>query len=98
MTQLPDMQRIKQQISIESALAHYGAPTLKVSGTGRVGPCLVHDASKTSRAFHISADGRAWYCFGACQRGGSVIDLVAAIERCSIKEAAIILAQRFALD
>jgi DNA primase len=95
MTRLPDMQRIKREIRIDAVLAHYQAAPLKASGHARVGPCPIHGASKTSRAFRVSADGRAWYCFGACQRGGSVLDLVAALERCSIRAAAELIAARF---
>jgi CHC2 zinc finger len=95
MSKLPDMQRIKQTISIDAALAHYGASPMQRSGAARVGACPIHGTSTTSRAFRISADGHAWYCFGDCQRGGSVIDLVAALEHCSIRDAAAILATRF---
>ena len=95
MTKFPDMQHIKRDVTIVSALAHYSALPLKASGAGFSGPCPIHGASKSSRAFHVSADGRAWYCFGACSRGGSVIDLIAELEGCSIKEAAALLANRF---
>jgi CHC2 zinc finger len=95
MTPLPDMQRIKREITIDAVLAHYGVTITKRSGSARVGACPIHGAATTSRAFRISADGHAWYCFGDCQRGGSVIDLVAALEGCSICDAAAILRQRF---
>ncbi len=98
MTKLPDMKRIKREITIDRALATYGAHTLKPAGKGRVGACPIHGASKSSRAFRVSADGHAWYCFGDCTRGGSVIDLIAALEGCDIKQASIILAERFGID
>ena len=37
----------------------------------------------------------AWHCHGACQRGGNVLDLVAALERCSVIEVAIVLTEQF---
>lgn len=95
MRQLPDMKRIKREIGIERALAYYGAIELRRAGEARVGPCPIHGSAKSSRAFRISPDGRGWYCFGACRRGGSVIDLVAALEHCSIREAAEILRTRY---
>jgi DNA primase len=98
MIKLPDMKRIKRTITIHQALATYGAPALKKSGAGTSGPCPIHGALKSSRAFRVSADGHAWFCFGACQRGGSVIDLVAALEGCDIKRATILLAERFGID
>jgi hypothetical protein len=95
MTELPDIQRIKRDVTIVRTLEQYSALPLKSSGAGFSGPCPIHGASKSSRAFHVSADGRAWYCFGACNRGGSVIDLVAALEGCSIKDAVTLIANRF---
>jgi DNA primase len=97
MATVPDMQRIKREVTILRVLEHYSVLPLEASGNGLSGPCPLHRSSKSSRAFRVSADGHAWYCFGACQRGGSVIDLVARFEGCSIKEAAALLADRFAI-
>ena len=47
---------------------------------------LIRESQDTRNALS-SADGRAWYCFGDCKRGGSVIDLVMALERCDIAHA-----------
>jgi DNA primase len=95
MNPLPDMKALKRAMSIESALAAYPAAPLRRAGGAWTGPCPIHGGSQTSRAFHISPDGRGWYCFGTCARGGSVIDLIAALEHRSIRNAAEILRQRF---
>lgn len=97
MRSLPDIKVIKRAVGIERALTTYGAAEFRRAGAARVGPCPIHGSSKTSRAFRITADGRGWYCFGECSRGGSVIDLIAALERCSIREAAEILSSRFGI-
>lgn len=81
--------RIKTTITVDDVLARHGATPLRRVAKGRAGSCPICGAgtNKKSRAFTVSADGRAWYCFGDCRRGGSVIDLVMALERCSLAEA-----------
>lgn len=81
--------RIKANITVDDVLARYGAQPLRPGATGRVGACPICGAGKAkrSRAFKVSRDGRAWYCFGECSRGGSVIDLIVALERCDVRVA-----------
>ena len=88
-----NMQRIKDEVLVPRALERYLKHPLKRDGAGYATSCPIHDGNN-KRAFRVSADGRAWYCHGACQRGGNVLDLVAALERCSIVEAAIVLTER----
>lgn len=78
-----DIEHIKATVTVDDVLSRYGVLPLRRVATGRVGPCpICGHGNKKSRAFRVSADGRAWYCFGDCRRGGSVIDLVMAIEKC----------------
>ncbi|KUO56859.1 MAG: hypothetical protein APF80_13405 [Alphaproteobacteria bacterium BRH_c36] len=90
-----DFTKIKNALPIDIALAHYGI-TLKVSGPRLVGCCPIHDGTN-KRAFVVSTDHRAWHCFGDCKRGGTVLDLVRALEKCSLVEAAKIIAKRYGL-
>ena len=89
-----NMKRIKETVLVTHAMERYLKHPLKRDGAGYATSCPIHDGNN-KRAFRVSADGRAWYCHGACQRGGNVLDLIAALERCSIVEAAIILAERY---
>lgn len=82
---------IKAALPIDIALNHYGI-VLKASGARLVGACPIHHGSN-KRAFVVSPDRRAWHCFGDCGRGGSVIDLIMALEACSLPEAAAIIRQ-----
>ena len=91
-----DFNRIKDAVPVDIALAHYGI-TLKPSGGRLVGCCPIHDGTN-KRAFVVSPDRRAWHCFGDCAGGGSVLDLVSALEKCSLTEAAQILAKRHGLS
>lgn len=45
---------------------------------------------------HLTSNN--WHCFGACDRGGGVLDFVALRERVSIADAAQLIAEWFALS
>jgi DNA primase len=81
--------RIKATITVADVLARHGAAALRRGIKGHVGACPICGTSKNkrSRAFTVSPDGRAWYCFSDCRRGGSVIDLVMALEACEARTA-----------
>ena len=89
--------RLKQQISIVAVLDWYGLSShLKKRGTQLVGTCPIHRGSN-SEQFSVSLVKNVWRCFGDCNRGGSIIDLVAALKNVSLVDAAKLLAERFAL-
>jgi DNA primase len=48
-------------------------------------------------AFHADLRNNGFHCF-ACQAHGSVLDLVASLEGCSLRQAALWLAERFAAE
>lgn len=88
MSNRDDIKHIKSTVKVDDVLSRYGALPLRRAATGRVGPCpICGHGNKNSRAFRVSADGRAWYCFGDCKRGGSVVDLVMALEQCDVAAA-----------
>ena len=89
-----DMAHIKAQVLVTQAIASYAKHPIKREGTGYATSCPIHDGNN-KRAFRISADGRAWYCHGACKRGGNVLDLIAALEQCSIVDAALLLSEKW---
>lgn len=90
-----DIAEIKRRVAVDDVLAAHGRVNMRRTSSGRAGACPICSTSKNtkSRAFTISADGRAWYCFGACKRGGSVVDLVMALEQCGVTAAAAWLAK-----
>lgn len=91
-----DFVKVKRDVAIGNVLDRYGV-TLKKSGRQLAGCCPIHGGSNP-RAFVVSHSKNAWRCFGDCDRGGSVIDLVAELERVSPVEAARLLVDWFALD
>lgn len=87
---------VKRNVAVEHVLERYGVP-LRESGRQLAGCCPIHGGSNP-RAFVVSPEKNAWRCFGNCNRGGSVIDLVAELERVSTAEAARLLIDWFDLD
>ncbi len=87
--------KIKSSVPIDIALHHYGI-VLKPQGKRLVGCCPIHRGSNR-KAFTVSADRRLWNCYGDCSTYGSVIDLIMALENCSLTEAADILIKRYCL-
>ena len=84
--------QIRSRVPIDVALAYYGI-TLNQSGSRLNGVCPIHKGSNT-RAFAVSADRKAWHCFGDCNNGGSVLDLIMGMDSVELKEAANILTER----
>jgi DNA primase len=87
-----DFKAIKQAAMIEQVLDHYGLK-LKRSGKELRGPCPIHKGEGTD-TFHANTEKNAFHCF-SCNAKGNVLDLVAAIEECSIRDAALKLKDWF---
>jgi DNA primase len=84
---------VKAAVGIGGVLAAYGIPGLRPSGRGQYrGPCPIHDGQGAD-AFHVNVERHLFHCF-ACQAGGNVLDLVAALEKCTVHQAAQRLQER----
>jgi DNA primase len=79
-----DFRLIKQTVTIEAVLGRYGIK-LRRSGKELRGRCPIHNGEGTD-SFHASVDKNAFNCF-SCHAKGNVLDLVAALEQCSVREA-----------
>ena len=81
-----DFGGIKQDVSIRTLLRHYGVQ-LRRSGRDQYrGRCPIHGGEGRD-AFHANFARNVFHCF-ACGAGGTVLDFVALMERCSLYEAA----------
>lgn len=79
---------IKSQVKLEEVLRSYGVDWLRPSGPQQYrGPCPIHQGQGTE-AFHANLVRGVFHCF-ACGAGGNVLDFVAAMEGCSVREAAL---------
>jgi DNA primase len=82
-----DFGAVKQAVSLEAVLCHYQVPGLRERGHQLVGRCPIHRGQRDD-SFRASLSKNAFHCF-ACQAGGNVLNFVAAMEQCSIRQAAL---------
>jgi len=98
-----DFNQIKEQISIAQVLKHYGV-TLHRAGEEFRGKCPLptHSSQSSVDSFSVNQSTNVWCCQSSSCRtsrdgkiGGSVLDLVAIMEQCSTREAALHLRDWF---
>lgn len=88
-----NFQEIKQSVPIRVVLQHYQWKCLRRRGDRVQGRCPIHHGQRED-AFHADRRNNGFHCF-CCQAHGSALDLVAAVERCSIRQAALLLEEWF---
>lgn len=79
-------------------LDHYGVKGLGKSGDELRGPCPIHKRSGHGRTknFTVNIRKNAFKCFSLdCGARGNVLDFVAAMEQCSVRDAALKLQEWF---
>lgn len=78
---------IKQTVPLMKVLERYHIAGLRRSGKNQWrGRCPLH-GGEGREAFHVNTAQQVFHCF-ACGAGGTVLDLVAALEHCAVREAA----------
>lgn len=91
-----DFKAIKDQVSMQMVVDRYGL-TLKRIGNELRGPCPIHRGTN-NKHFTANFSKNVFKCFFArCKAQGNVLDFVAAMESCSIREGAIKLSDWFAV-
>jgi DNA primase len=90
-----DFRAVKQAVRLAAVLDHYQVPDLRKRRDRLEGCCPIH-RGKRDDSFRANLSQDVFHCF-ACQAGGNVLDFVAAMEKCSIREAALRLHQWFGL-
>src|SRR5688572_31346686 len=68
-----ELERLKREVSLERLVEAKGV-VLRKHGPDLIGRCPFHDDREPS--FVVSPAKNLWYCHGACQQGGSVVDFV----------------------
>jgi hypothetical protein len=90
--------RIKESITLSMVLSRFGVlADMKKVGAQLHGCCPIHQGSNPKQ-FVVNLQRNTWHCFGDCNRGGGVIDLVALREGVTIKQAAHLLVEWFAIS
>src|SRR5436190_24112831 len=90
-----DFKTVKEAVTIQMALEHYQVNWLRKEKQELVGRCPIHQG-EGDRAFHVSLSKNAFNCF-SCKARGNVLDFVAAMEKCSVRDAAMKLTQWFSI-
>lgn len=88
-----DYKQVKEAVTMQMVLEHYGVNWLRGSGDNLKGRCPIHKG-EGDRAFNVSLAKNAFNCF-SCHAKGNVLDLVAAMEQVSVRDAAGKLQQWF---
>ncbi len=92
-----NFREIRERVSLERVLReYYRIDNLKVAGKTATCPCPVHGGDNP-RGFHCDFEKNLWHCFTKCKKGGNQLDLVAAKDGVTVREAALRL-KRFFLD
>lgn len=92
-----DFKLIKDAVTLQMVLDHYGVKGLKKSGDEFRGSCPIHRGSD-KKHFSANLNKNAFRCFYAqCAARGNVLDFVAAMERCSVRDAAAKLKEWFSV-
>ena len=81
-----DFKWIKRSVNMESVLRHYQVQLRRSGKEQYRGCCPIHRGDGRD-AFHVNSVRNIFHCF-ACGAGGTVLDFVAAMEGCSLFEAA----------
>src|SRR5438067_1782904 len=93
-----DFKQLKADVAIEQVLAHYGVHLRRINATELRGRCPLptHTSSRSRDSFAVSIARNVWSCRSlSCMQarggrpGGNILDLVALMEGCSIRDAAL---------
>ena len=99
-----DFKSLKQRIPIDQVLARYGVKLRRVGPHTLYGACPLptHTSRKSRESFSVNLSRQVWSCHSASciaardgRIGGHVIDLVAILERCGLREAGLRLQDWF---
>ena len=88
-----DFRALKEAVSLEAVLRHYQVLGLRRRRDQLAGRCPIHQGTRDD-SFRAHLSNNVFHCF-ACHAGGNVLDFVAAMEKCSIRDAALRLQQWF---
>ena len=106
MTDWVDFKSVKAAVSIEMVLEHYSIELRKVNATNLRGACpLPTHAGDSENSLGVNTEKNAWACHaGSCvakrdgKKGGNVLDFVAVMEGCTIRDAALKLQNWFSVE
>jgi DNA primase len=104
---LVDFKAVKEAVSMEMVLSRYGVELRRVNRVNLRGRCPLpsHSSETSKETFGVNTSKKAWACQSqSCvaarggRVGGNVLDFVALMESCSVREAAEKLASWFSVS
>jgi len=91
-----DFKAIKEAVTMQMVLDYYKVSGLRYVGGDLRGPCPIHRGGTGSKHLSVNLSKNAFTCFSsACGARGNVLDFVAAMEKCSVRDAALKLRDWF---
>ena len=90
-----DFKAVKAAVTMEMILGRYQINWLRKKDDELRGRCPIHQGEGTD-TFHVSLSKNAFHCF-SCKARGNVLDFVAAMEKCRVRDAALKLAEWFTI-
>src|ERR1035438_467360 len=99
-----DFRAIRQTVTMESLLHHYGVQVRRTDPQTLRGKCpLPEHTSKAPYSFIVDTTKNVWACHSdSCvaardgRKGGNTLDFVTAMEKCSLREAGLKIMSWFA--
>ena len=91
-----DFKAVKSAVTMRMLLDRYQVNWLRKSGEELRGRCPIHKG-EGQQSFHVNLAKNAFHCF-SCKARGNVLDFVAAMEKCSVRDGAVRLQKWFAID
>lgn len=101
-----DFRNIKQQVTMEAVLGHYNIQLRRANHHSLRGGCPLptHNSKRSAQSFGVDTGKNIWACqSNSCvaarqgKKGGNIIDFVAIMENCSIRDAALKLQEWFSI-
>ena len=102
-----DFKKVKEAVSMEMVLSRYSVELRRVNATYLRGACPLptHNTEGSQNSFGVSTDKNAWACHvKSCvearggSKGGNVLDFVAVMEGCTIRDGALKLQKWFGVE
>src|SRR5580700_10744096 len=90
-----DFKAIKAAVSMQAVLDRYQINWLRKSGDELRGRCPIHQG-EGQNTFHVHLAKNAFNCF-SCKARGNVLDFVAAMEKCSVRDAGLKLQEWYSV-
>jgi len=90
-----DFKTVKTAVNMEMILGRYQVNWLRKNGDELRGRCPIHEGEGAD-TFHVNVAKNAFHCF-SCKARGNVLDFVAAMEKISVRDAALKLAEWFTI-